>query len=153
MPATFATLPRTRAMERAGFRFGPRGTQASRTIMLGELTEILAVLPADATRDDYGTAIVEENALGKRTYATRLSSRQRLNEMYGLDPRLALFRVLRYLWKIDPAGRPLLAMLCALARDPSSPRDRATRCCRSSPARNSSGLASPPSFAPPWARA
>ena len=118
MPATFATLPRSPAMERAGFRFGPRGTQASRTIMLGELTEILAVLPADATRDDYASAIVEENALGKRTYATRLSSRQRLNEMYALDPRLALFRVLRHLWKIDPAGRPLLAMLCALARDP-----------------------------------
>ena len=54
MPVTFATLPRTPAMERAGFRFGPRGTQASRTIMLRELTEILAVLPADATRDDYG---------------------------------------------------------------------------------------------------
>ena len=118
MPVTFATLPRTSAMERAGFRFGPRGTQGSRTIMLGELTEILAVLPAAATRDDYATAIVEENALGKRTYATRLSSRQRLNEMYGLDPRLALFRVLRDLWEVDPAGRPLLALLCALARDP-----------------------------------
>ena len=118
MPVTFATLSRTPAMERAGFRFGPRGTQASRTIMLRELSEILAALPADATRDDYATAIVEENALGKRTYATRLSSRQRLNEMYGLDPRLALFRVLRHLWNIDRDGRPLLALLCVLARDP-----------------------------------
>ncbi len=118
MPVTFATLSRTPAMERAGFRFGARGTHGSRTIMLRELTEILAALPPDAARDDYATAIVEENALGKRTYATRLSSRQRLNEMYGLDPRLALFRVLRHLWNIDPAGRPLLALLCVLARDP-----------------------------------
>lgn len=87
-------------------------------MMLREITELLALLPSDATHEDYKEAIVHENALGKRTYATRLSSRQRLNEMYGLDPRLALFRVLRYLWGVDPAARPLLAMLCALARDP-----------------------------------
>ncbi len=106
------------AMERAGFRFGARGTQASRTIMLRELTELFTVVPPDAARDEYCTAIVDENALGKATYATRRSSRQRLREMYGLDPALAVFRVLRRLWDIDPHGRPLLAMLCALARDP-----------------------------------
>jgi len=118
MSEIFSNLTRSTTMERAGFRFGPRGTQGSRTIMLRELTELFAALPSDATREDYATAIVEENALGKRTYATRLSSRQRMNEMYGLDPRLALFRVLRHLWRIDPPGRPLLAILCALARDP-----------------------------------
>ena len=118
MPTIFATLPRNPTMDRAGFRFGPRGTHGSRTMMLRELTELFALLPRDATREDYKAAIVQENALGKRTYATRLSSRQRLNEMYGLDPRLALFRVLRHLWRIDPPGQPLLAMLCALARDP-----------------------------------
>ena len=118
MPVTFATLPRNSTMERAGFRFGPRGTHGSRTIMLRELTELFAALPATATREDYKTAIVEENVLGKRTYATRLSSRQRLAEMYGLDPRLALFRVLRHLWGLDRRGQPLVALLCALARDP-----------------------------------
>lgn len=118
MPLIFTTLPRNPAMERAGFRFGPRGTHGSRTIMLRELTELFAALSPDAARADYTAAIVEENSLGKRTYATRLSSRQRLSELYGLDPRLALFRVLRHLWRIDPSGRPLLALLCALARDP-----------------------------------
>lgn len=118
MSNTFSNLSHDPAMERAGLRFGPRGTHGSRTIMLRELSELLAALPPDATREDYSTAIVEENVLGKRTYATRLSSRQRLNEMYGLDPRLALFRVLRHLWRIDSSGRPLLAILCALARDP-----------------------------------
>jgi hypothetical protein len=105
-------------MERAGFRFGARGTHGSRTFMLRELTELFAGLPATATREDYKTSIVEENILGKRTYATRLSSRQRLAEMYGLDPRLALFRVLRHLWDLDRRGQPLVALLCALARDP-----------------------------------
>ena len=87
-------------------------------MMLRELSELFETVPADATADDYGTAIVEENALGKRTWATRRSSRQRLNEMYGLDPRLPLFRVLRRLWEADSGGRPLLALLCVLARDP-----------------------------------
>ena len=118
MHAPFANLTSTPALERAGFRFGPRGTQSSRTIMLRELTELFAALPSDVTRDDYVTAIVEENVLGKQTFATRKGSRQRLTEMYGLDPRLALFRVLRYLWRVDARGRPLFAMLCALARDP-----------------------------------
>ena len=118
MPRTFATLPRNSTMERVGFRFGARGTHGSRTIMLRELTELFDALAPSATKEDYKTAIVDENALGKRTYVTRLSSRQRLNEMYGLDPRLALFRVLRHLWRVDSDGRPMLAMLAALARDP-----------------------------------
>lgn len=118
MPSTFATLRRNSTMERAGFRFGARGTHGSRTIMLRELAELFAGVPPHATRDDYRTAIVDQNVLGKATYATRSSSRQRLTEMYGLDPRLAIFRVLRHLWRIDRGGRPLLAMLTALARDP-----------------------------------
>ena len=37
--------------------------------------------------------------------------------MYGLDPEIAIFRVLRRLWDTDPASHPLLALLAALARD------------------------------------
>lgn len=118
MPITFANLARNSTMERAGFRFGARGTHGSRTIMLHELTELFDALPPGATKDDYKTAIVNENVLGKRTHATRLSSRQRLTEMYGLDPRLAIFRVLRRIWGLGPQVQPQLAILCALARDP-----------------------------------
>jgi hypothetical protein len=102
----------------AGFRFGDKGTHTSRTIMLAELTDLLAAEPADAARGDYATAIVDENVLGKQTIATRRLTNQRLGELYGLEPRLSIFRVLRRLWTIDQTGRPLLAMLCALARDP-----------------------------------
>ena len=118
MPITFATLPRNSTMERVGFRFGARGTHGSRTIMLRELTELFDALPPGATKDDYKTAIVDENVLGKRTHATRLSSRQRLTEMYGLDPRLVIFRVIRRIWQLAPQGQAQLAILCALARDP-----------------------------------
>ena len=113
-----ARLKPSPALLRAGFRFGPRGTQSSRNTMLGELSILLEALPPDAGREDYANAVVAENVLGKSTLAARRSVRQRLSELYGLDPSLRLFRVLRRLWDADSAGRPLLAMLCALARDP-----------------------------------
>lgn len=86
--------------------------------MLRDLTELFEVVPPDAAREDYAAAIMEENALGKPTWVTRNVSRKYLRNLYGLDPGLPLFRVLRRLWDFDPAGRPLLALLCALARDP-----------------------------------
>lgn len=114
-------LPRAASLERAGFRFGERGTQSSRHIMLSELGELLDALPAGAGRLDYAAAIVDENVLGKPTLATRRATRQRLAELYALDPAVPLFRVLRRLWEFDrrdARGRALLALLAALARDP-----------------------------------
>jgi hypothetical protein len=104
--------------EEIGFRFGDKGTHTSRTIMLEELSLLLQACAKDATRDDYVTAIIDFNCLGKRTAATRRLSSQRLRELYGLDPSLLLFRVLRYCWYADEKGRPLLAFLTAMARDP-----------------------------------
>lgn len=102
----------------AGFRFGDKGTHTSRTIMLTELAELLAAVPTGADRAEHVAAIVDGNVLGKHTAATRRLTSQRLTELYGLDPRLPIFRVLRRLWSVDESGRPLLALLCALARDP-----------------------------------
>ena len=106
------------AAERAGFRFGARGSHSSRTIMLAELGELFTAVPEDATHAAYTEAVVADNALGKATSASRRHSRQHLRELYGCDPRLPLFRVLRRLWALDPPGRPLVAVLAALARDP-----------------------------------
>ena len=115
------SLSRTEALERVGFRFGARGTQSSRSIMLRELREVLCALPPEASRSDYAAAIAEDNVLGKPTGAARRATRKRLAELYALDPEVPLFRVLRLLWELDrrsAGGRPLLAMLAALARDP-----------------------------------
>ena len=101
-----------------GFRFGDRGTHTSRTIMLRELTAALAAVPADAARADYANAIIEDNCLGKSTASTRRLTNQRLGELYALDPNIPLFRVMRRLWDLDEAGRPLLALLASMARDP-----------------------------------
>jgi hypothetical protein len=103
---------------RLGFRVGSRGTHGSRTIMLSELAALLATLPEDADAGAAETAIVAENCLGKDTASTRRMSLQRLRELYGLAPRIPLYRALRRAWNVDPHGRPLLAILAALARDP-----------------------------------
>lgn len=87
-------------------------------MMLEELTAVLAVTPDAASRETYAAAIVESNCTGKSTTSTRRLTNQRLGELYGLDPRIPLFRVLRRLWSVDHTGRPLLALQCAVARDP-----------------------------------
>jgi hypothetical protein len=103
---------------RAGLRFGDRGTHTSRTMMLAELQDLLRALPPETDRDGYLAAIVDDNLLGKATEATRRLTGQRLGELYGLDPGLPIFRALRRVWSADEAGRPITALLCALARDP-----------------------------------
>ena len=104
--------------EQFGFRAGDRGTHTSRTIMLAELRTLLDHLPVDASRDAYRRVIIEDNVLGKKTLATRRGTAKRLGELYALDPDVSLFRVLRWFWQRDCEGRPLLALLCAAARDP-----------------------------------
>lgn len=101
-----------------GFRAGDKGTHTSRTMMLEEFTALLSELPAKASRSEYAASIVEGNCLHKPTAATRKLTNQRLGELYGLDPSIPLFRVLRQFWGSDQSGRPLLALLLALARDP-----------------------------------
>ena len=86
--------------------------------MLEELTTLLGSCGRETTRAEYRDSILEQNCLGKRTVSTRRASDQRLGELYGLDPAIALFRVMRAFWENDERGRPLLAVLLALARDP-----------------------------------
>ena len=106
------------AAEKIGFRIGAKGAHTSRTMMLAELRATLEAVPAGADRSGYVSAIVDENCTHKSTAATRKLTNQRLSEFYALDPRVPIFRVLRKVWGASPEGRPLLAMLTALARDP-----------------------------------
>lgn len=103
---------------RYGYRYGAKGTHTTRTIMLDEFALLLEAVPINGTAEDYSAAAVERNVTDKKTSATRRNTIQRLKELYSLDPSVPLFRVLRRLWAIDPVGRPLIAILSALARDP-----------------------------------
>lgn len=115
-----AHLERLPASERADFGAvtGPRGVHTSRTLMLADLGLLLQHTPTDAGAADLRAAIVDGNALGKASASTRRASAEKLHTLYGLDPGLPLFAHLRRLWTLDPPGRPLLALLTALARDP-----------------------------------
>ena len=86
--------------------------------MLDELALLLKATPREASREDYSHAVIEENCLGKKTTSNRNLSLRRLRELYALDPRIHLFRILRDLWERNHYDHALLALLLALARDP-----------------------------------
>lgn len=112
----FLTVPPE--AERFGLRIRPRGTILGRTLMLSELQALLAARPDDATADAYGAAAIDDNVMGKPTASTRKRTHGFLGEFYGLDPNILLFRALRDLWAFETPAQPLLALLCATARDP-----------------------------------
>lgn len=103
--------------QKFGFRDGDRGAHSARTMMLEELERALAAVPAGSPPESFDAACVEANALGKQTMANRKNSLRNLVHLYALDEQVPLFRILRRLWS-ESAGRPLLALLLALARDP-----------------------------------
>lgn len=86
--------------------------------MFDELCAAFGATTADATRVQYAEAAIDGNCFGKTTVATRRLTNQRLGELYGLDPEIPLFRILRDLWEKHENGRSLLAVLVAMARDP-----------------------------------
>lgn len=101
-----------------GFRDGSMSAHTSRTMMFGELAQVLEKVPPTARSEAYATAIVDENILGKPTHTTRQRTAKRLAELYSFDPDCPLFRLLRHFWTADQASRPMLAFLIAAARDP-----------------------------------
>ena len=118
MQVTLPSIIATDRVKLAGVRFGASGTHTSRTMMTTELMEVLRVVPVAANRSEYEKAVVDENCLGKSTTSNRRLTYRRMSELYGLNPSLPLFAVLRRLWDLDVAGRPVIALQCALARDP-----------------------------------
>ena len=93
------------------------GANTSHTIIVPALTQLLFNVPPEAPATDYERAIVDENVLGKATAGSRSRTYRYLRELYMLRPDSLLFRSLRDLWTDDSSGQPLLAGLCALARD------------------------------------
>ena len=95
------------------------GANTSHTIVIPALQQLLNAVPRDASRDDYERAVLTDNVLGKDTVGARKRTFRYLRELYLLRPDAILFRALRDLWADDPSGQPLIAGLCALARDTS----------------------------------
>ena len=83
-------------------------------MMLAELTELLAAGAADRADD----AILRDNLLGKPSVRARQAALYRLRQLYGVGKAWPICAVLHRLWERNRDGRPSLALLCALARDP-----------------------------------
>ena len=101
-----------------GFKFGINGTHAARTMMLDDLSVLLAAVPQDASVEDYAFQVNHLNLLGKPTKKSRELAFRHLVTLYGLDPQLPLFRMFRRLWAADSQAHPVLALTIAIARDP-----------------------------------
>ena len=85
--------------------------------MLEELTSLLKRTPEDASLEALARETIEHNLLDKPTLSSRKKSFELLRELYGLDHHMALFRVLRYIAKLDPDSLPLMALVCVYCRD------------------------------------
>jgi len=106
----------------AGIQYGfidqSLGAHLSRTIMVEELGYLFRTCAPTSDTIDCRRAIVEDNVLLKMTAGTRVKSYLVLRQLYGLSPSVFVFKIMRELWDATESGRPLLALLCALARDP-----------------------------------
>lgn len=94
------------------------GATTSHTIVVPALRLLMDTVGTRASTADYECAVVEDNVLSKDTIEARRRTFRYLRELYLLREDSLLFRALGDLWNDDPDGQPLLAGLCALARDP-----------------------------------
>jgi hypothetical protein len=94
------------------------GPNTSHTISVVALTALLSAVPPGGQNAEYQFAVLAENVLGKATDEARRRTQRDLKRLYLLRPNSLLFRALRDLWADDVEAHPLLAGLCALARDP-----------------------------------
>src|SRR5690606_33275199 len=71
-----------------------------------------------STPEEFRSAAIEENAIGKATSNTRRLTYRHMASLYGLGDQPPLTKTLMKIWKSDSQGRRLQALLVALARDP-----------------------------------
>ena len=105
------------SLAKQGFRFGRGGVHQSKTMMLRELSALLEAAP-DPELVDVPDMILNQNVLQKGTGSARRLTLQRLSGLYGFASAAPIGRALARLWQRDDNGRPLLALLCVLAREP-----------------------------------
>lgn len=93
-------------------------TSTSQTIGIPLLAALLRSEHGTPTVLGYGTAVLEENVLGRPTAEGRRRTYRQLRELYGLDPDRPEFRALLTLLHAAPDELPLLAGLLAFTADP-----------------------------------
>ncbi len=110
-------------LNRAGVKVSGGGVHQSKTMMLAELTAFLQ--EAQGSSASASELVIDHNVLGKSTNSARKIALARLNGLYAIAKLTPISAAQFALWRDDVEGRPLLALLTALARDPLL-RDSAT---------------------------
>lgn len=96
------------------------GAHTARTIMFKELALLFNATTKNTPIDEIRNKVYKENILHKKSISGREKSFGPLKKMYGLDPNIPLYNMLRWAWSVsEEQERPLLALLCALSRDAS----------------------------------
>jgi len=103
-------------LNRAGIKLSGGGVHQSKTMMLAELTAFLHATQASSA--SAAELVIEHNTLGKPTSSARKIALARLTGLYAIAEPVPIAAAVFALWQNDPTGRPLLALLTALARDP-----------------------------------
>ena len=99
-----------------GVKLSGGGPHQSKTMMFRELEAVIAT--GASTPEEFRTAAIDENAIGKATSNTRRLTFRHLASLYGLLDQRPLTKALLKMWPNDVQGRRLRALLVALARDP-----------------------------------
>ncbi len=113
----FGAADESDAAEALGIRIAGGGVHLTKTMMLSELAAILdGGSASDPTTIE--RAVIADNLLEKPTGKARRLALSHLNAIYGiLKPQPIQLAALR-LWTRNVSGRRVLALLCALAREP-----------------------------------
>jgi hypothetical protein len=103
---------------KAALGFSEGGVLSSRSVMLPELTSLMAVSPANADLDALQRLAIEEDALHKPSAANRIKTFNFLRRLYGLNTRLPIYREFTRLCHLSPVDTKVLAGTLAFAREP-----------------------------------
>lgn len=98
--------------------FAQSGVLSSRSVMLPELTDLIAIASADAETATLQRLVVDEDALHKPSAANRTKTFSFLRSLYGLSPQLPIYREFTRLCHLSPVETTVLAGSLAFAREP-----------------------------------
>jgi hypothetical protein len=98
--------------------FSDSGVLSSRSVMLPELTSLLAMAASDADTETLQRLVIEEDVLHKPSAANRAKTFSFLRRLYSLNPQLPIYREFTRLCHLSPDDTSVLAGTLALAREP-----------------------------------
>jgi hypothetical protein len=99
-----------------GFSSNRSGAHLSRSMMLTEITALLPKLQS-LSLEESKSKILDENILGKPTFSSRQKTLRNLTDLYTLEGKYTLFRIMHQFAALTPESIPQLGLVFAFCRD------------------------------------